>query len=154
MTEDEIRTLVLKAFEEATIIQFGPKPSPAVQIQIANARTRLVAFARVQAQTFAEGWLIVDVERKLSADDAQPIPLDRSPLRSRRPYRPPCREPRVARDGLQNLQHNGRSREQAPRSRLRRMVARSEIRLAIKWESDKAWIDCNSPLPKYSRALA
>jgi ATP-dependent helicase/nuclease subunit B len=80
MTEDEIRTLVLQAFAEATEKQFGPKPSPAVQIQMANARTRLVAFARVQAQTFAEGWLIVDVERKLAAEDAQPLHIGSLPL--------------------------------------------------------------------------
>lgn len=69
MPEDQIRDLVLSAFEATAKKQFGPVPPPAVQVQLANARTRLLAFAPLQAEIFAAGWQIIDAERKLSATD-------------------------------------------------------------------------------------
>ncbi|PXA03426.1 hypothetical protein DDZ13_12085 [Coraliomargarita sinensis] len=72
-TEQEIRERVQQLLQEAALEQFGPQPAPAVQVQLANAATRLNAFARVQASCFAEGWLILDVERRLSADDDNPL---------------------------------------------------------------------------------
>ena len=80
MTADEIRTLVLPAYEEAAGEHFGPSPAPAVQVQMANARTRLVAFARVQAEAFADGWQIIDAERKLPADADDALRIGPLPL--------------------------------------------------------------------------
>ena len=60
-------------------IQFGKNPAPAVQIQIASAEIRLKSFARVQAMCFSEGWVILDVERKLEATDENPLHI--GPLR-------------------------------------------------------------------------
>ena len=148
MAEDEIRALVLKAFEEATVIQFGPKPSPAVQIQIANARTRLVAFARAQAQTFAEGWLIVDVERKLAADDAQPIHIGSLPLSGvvDRIDR------HVESQAWRVMDYKTFSAAADPASKhlgaaSAGWLPEAEIRLTIKdREFDKAWIDLQLPL--------
>jgi ATP-dependent helicase/nuclease subunit B len=73
MKEDVIRKCVLDAFTKITYEHFGRQPTPAVRIQIENARTRLIAFARVQAGIFEEGWMIVDVEKKLSADGETPL---------------------------------------------------------------------------------
>lgn len=54
---------------------FGTEKAPAVQIQIANASARLHAFARVQAEAFAEGWLILSAERRLRPDDPNPLKI-------------------------------------------------------------------------------
>lgn len=64
---------------EVTQLQFGQHPAPAVQIQIASARTRLDAFSREQAKCFSEGWVILDVERKL--EETGKNPLNIGPLR-------------------------------------------------------------------------
>ena len=56
-------------------LQFGMQPTPAVQVQLASAGGRLHAFARIQAQCFAEGWIIRDVERKLEVDVDTPLAI-------------------------------------------------------------------------------
>ncbi|MGB0409179.1 MAG: PD-(D/E)XK nuclease family protein [Opitutales bacterium] len=65
--EQDIRQHVQRLLEAEALAQFGPAPAPAVRVQIANAATRLHAYARIQAACFAEGWIILDVERKLEA---------------------------------------------------------------------------------------
>ncbi len=56
-------------------LQFGTQPTPAVQVQLASAVVRLHAFARIQAQCFAEGWIIRDVERKVEVDVDTPLAI-------------------------------------------------------------------------------
>lgn len=72
-TEQQIRERVQHFLQEEALEQFGPQPAPAVQVQLANATIRLNAFARVQAACFAEGWVILDVERKLAAEGETPL---------------------------------------------------------------------------------
>lgn len=66
--EAHIRNRVQALMQAEALRLFGPEPMPAVRVQLANAATRLHAFARVQADCFQEGWEILEVERKLSAD--------------------------------------------------------------------------------------
>jgi ATP-dependent helicase/nuclease subunit B len=79
LEEDVIRRCALDAFTEIVHGRFGKQPTPAVRIQIENARTRLHAFARIQAALFKEGWVIVDAEKKLSASGE--TALDIGPLK-------------------------------------------------------------------------
>lgn len=60
-----IQQRVQVLMQEEALRLFGPQPTPAVQIQLANASTRLNSFARTQADCFAEGWQIIDAERRL-----------------------------------------------------------------------------------------
>ena len=71
--ESTIREWVQQELEKEAKRQFGPNPAPAVQVQMANAASRLNAFARKQAECFAEGWMILQVEEKLSADSEHPL---------------------------------------------------------------------------------
>jgi len=66
--ESIIYQRVQHLLEQEARLQFGTQPTPAVQVQLASAVVRLHAFARIQAQCFAEGWIIRDVERKLEED--------------------------------------------------------------------------------------
>ena len=68
LDEPTIRQRVQQLLESVARAEFGAKPAPAVQVQLASAAARLHAFARVQAECFAEGWVILDVERKLEAE--------------------------------------------------------------------------------------
>lgn len=52
---------------------FGPSPSPTVRVQLEAVKARLREFARVQAAEFAAGWRIIATERKLAADDPEPL---------------------------------------------------------------------------------
>jgi len=72
---ERIEELVLMHLDGAVHTLFGPTPSPAVRIQIEAARMRLGGFARVQAEEFAAGWRIVEVERKLDAEAANPLQI-------------------------------------------------------------------------------
>ncbi len=67
LDESTIRQRVQQLLEQQARLQFGTQPTPAIQIQLASAVVRIHAFARIQAQCFAEGWIIRDVERKLEA---------------------------------------------------------------------------------------
>lgn len=75
LDEPTIHKRVQKLLEQAAHLQFGTQPAPAVQVQLANAAARLHAFARVQAECFAEGWIILDVERKLEAEGDHPLSI-------------------------------------------------------------------------------
>jgi ATP-dependent helicase/nuclease subunit B len=68
-----IRKEVQKLLQKEALRQFGPQPAPAVRVQIANAEARLNAFAREQAQCFADGWIILEAERKLKAYGDDPL---------------------------------------------------------------------------------
>lgn len=73
LSERDITDALLPVLEAAARWRFGLAPSPAVRIQIENIKARLIAFARIQAAEFAAGWVIRDVERKLSADGPNPL---------------------------------------------------------------------------------
>lgn len=73
--EQEIRQQVQQLLKEEALDLFGPEPAPAVRVQLANAATRLHAFARIQAECFAEGWMILAAERKLEADAADALKI-------------------------------------------------------------------------------
>lgn len=68
LDEQEIRQQAQQLLEREALELFGPEPAPAVRVQLANASARLSAFARVQAECFNEGWIIIAAERKLDAD--------------------------------------------------------------------------------------
>jgi ATP-dependent helicase/nuclease subunit B len=70
-----IERLVMEHLDAAVMSLFGPAPSPAVRIQVEGARARLRAFARVQAEQFAQGWRIVATEKKLESDGDNPLSL-------------------------------------------------------------------------------
>ncbi len=59
---------------------FGPSPSPAVRVQLEAIKLRLRAFARVQAEEYAAGWRIIESERKLSAEEPDPLRIGPLPL--------------------------------------------------------------------------
>jgi ATP-dependent helicase/nuclease subunit B len=75
LDEATIRKRVQQLLQEESLLQFGPQPAPAVQIQLANAAARLYAFARVQATCFEAGWMILDVERALDAESDQALKI-------------------------------------------------------------------------------
>jgi ATP-dependent helicase/nuclease subunit B len=73
LDEPTIREWVQQELEKEAKRQFGSNPAPAVRVQLANAASRLNAFARKQAECFAEGWMIRQVEEKLEADGEHPL---------------------------------------------------------------------------------
>lgn len=73
LDEATIHEWVQGELEKEAQRQFGPNPAPAVQVQLASAASRLNAFARKQAECFAEGWIILQVEEKLEADSDKPL---------------------------------------------------------------------------------
>ena len=73
--EGKIEHFVLGHLEASVKRLFGPSPSPAVRVQVAAAKIRLISFARVQAEQFAAGWRIVSAERKLAADTENPFQI-------------------------------------------------------------------------------
>jgi ATP-dependent helicase/nuclease subunit B len=75
LDESTIRQRVQQLLEQEARLQFGTQPTPAVQVQLASAVARLHAFAHIQAQCFAEGWIIRDVERKLEVDSDAPLAI-------------------------------------------------------------------------------
>jgi ATP-dependent helicase/nuclease subunit B len=66
--EKEISSVVMAGLADEVGLRFGERPAPAVRVQIEAARVRLLAFARVQAKEFADGWRIIDVERESRGD--------------------------------------------------------------------------------------
>lgn len=75
LDESAIRKRTQQLLEQEAKAQFGARPAPAVQVQLASASARLNAFARIQAGCFAEGWQILAVERKLDADGDLPLTI-------------------------------------------------------------------------------
>jgi hypothetical protein len=53
--------------------RFGTEPMPAVRLQMARLRQRLIAFSHLQAQMRAEGWVIRDCEKKFEANNTLDI---------------------------------------------------------------------------------
>ena len=78
LDEATIRSRAQQLLVEEARRLFGPSPAPALRVQLASAQARLRAFARAQAACFAEGWVILEAERKLEAD--APEPLNIGPL--------------------------------------------------------------------------
>jgi hypothetical protein len=70
-----------QAIEEFLIAQavrlarrrFGTEPMPAVRLQMARLRQRLLAFSHLQAQLRAEGWVIRECEKKFEESNALDI---------------------------------------------------------------------------------
>lgn len=75
LNESGIRQRTGQLLEQEAHAQFGAQPAPAVRIQLASAAARLQAFSRVQAECFAGGWQILDVERKLDAESTQALSI-------------------------------------------------------------------------------
>jgi len=78
-SEHKIRNLVHDFLKEEIFRRFGPDPSPVIKVQAEAARVRLSSFARVQAEQYAGGWRIEQVERKIPAED--PLALTIGPLK-------------------------------------------------------------------------
>lgn len=55
--------------------RFGPEPSPVVRVQAEAALVRLRSFARVQAEQYAAGWRIMDVEKKIEAESSEALTI-------------------------------------------------------------------------------
>ncbi len=70
--EREIETYLLDTLADVARQRFGPKPMPAVRIQLARLQQRLRSFARFQAQHRALGWRIMHCELSF----AGVVPLD------------------------------------------------------------------------------
>ena len=75
LNESTIYQRVQQLLDQEARLQFGSQQAPAIQVQLASAVVRLHAFARIQAQCFAEGWIIRDVERKLEVDEDTPLSI-------------------------------------------------------------------------------
>lgn len=63
-----IEKIVLQELASDVLRLFGPSPTAAIRVQLEAAQVRLRAFARVQAEEFAAGWRITDVEKPIAAD--------------------------------------------------------------------------------------
>ncbi len=61
-----IRDFLLEAVDQLSMQWFGPNPTLPVRIQVQAARARLIQAADIQAQTRAEGWMILETELSLS----------------------------------------------------------------------------------------
>jgi ATP-dependent helicase/nuclease subunit B len=135
---EEIASAVLAALETEVRRRFGTDPSPAVRVQIEAARVRLISFAAVQADQVAQGWKILEVERKSLGDlHLAGIPLS-------------AKIDRIERNGdrLRVLDYkthaSGKSPEENhlhPRSRA--FLPEAETMLRGK---PKAWVDLQLPL--------
>jgi len=69
----KIEKIVLGTLEAEAGRLFGPDPAPAVRVQLEALKVRLRVFARVQAEEFAAGWRILDVERPVKPDGPSPL---------------------------------------------------------------------------------
>ncbi len=63
-----LRDFLLAALDREAAERFGPELTLPLLVQFESARQRLTRAAEVQAQTRADGWAIVDVERKFVLD--------------------------------------------------------------------------------------
>jgi RecB family exonuclease len=70
--EDEL----IDALDRYAKQHFGPSPSPAVRLQVEQARRRLRHVARVQAERRKEGWQIVKVEDSVGSHNNAGIEVD------------------------------------------------------------------------------
>jgi hypothetical protein len=77
-----IEAFLLEALRRAGTERFGPRPMPAVRIQLARLEQRLRAFARVQARERADGWVIRLTEHAFDEDAVLEVPgQDPMPIR-------------------------------------------------------------------------
>lgn len=60
--EDEIRGFLFQTLDAVVEERFGTQPRPTVQVQMAQLRQRLAAFARCQAEWRMAGWRILHTE--------------------------------------------------------------------------------------------
>ena len=67
-TATRIEKIVVEELANDALRLFGPSPTAAIRVQLEAARVRLRAFARVQAEEFASGWRIKEVEKPIAAD--------------------------------------------------------------------------------------
>lgn len=67
---DEIFAFLKKQLEALVSKRFGPTKSAALEIQVAQAEQRLLAFAAEQAKRVAEGWIIKYTELEIKKGDA------------------------------------------------------------------------------------
>jgi ATP-dependent helicase/DNAse subunit B len=70
--EDEL----IDALDRYAKQHFGPSPSPAVRLQVEQARRRLRHVARVQAERRKQGWQIVKVEDSVGSHNNAGIEVD------------------------------------------------------------------------------
>jgi len=70
--EDVVRAALHAALDVEVRARFGPRPQPAVLVQVEQLRHRLERFARRQAQSTRDGWRIAAVEWEPTA----PVTLD------------------------------------------------------------------------------
>ena len=70
-----IEKIVLEEFQIEAVNQFGPSPTAAVRVQLESAQVRLRAFARVQADEYAAGWRILEVEKRIAPDADSPLKI-------------------------------------------------------------------------------
>ncbi len=73
--EEKIRACLLAGLDRAVAEQFGPRQPLSLLLQIEAARQRLRAAAAVQAETCRNGWVIAEVEKKLSVLRGAPFGL-------------------------------------------------------------------------------
>ncbi len=77
---DAIAEFLLDHFADRVRAQFGVSLAPAVQLQVEQARARLMAFAEKQAQQAAAGWEIVAVEAEVGVESGISFNVDGEPL--------------------------------------------------------------------------
>jgi len=82
MEEVELQRLLLARLELEARRRFGSRPLPAVRVQLAQLRARLVALAAWQAGRNREGWRIaaVEVPRYSREERGTPFPVDDLPF--------------------------------------------------------------------------
>jgi hypothetical protein len=69
----DIKSAVLANLESEVGERFGADPSPAVRVQIAAAKERLISFARIQAAEAKQGWKILKVEHRFGSGEGEKL---------------------------------------------------------------------------------
>jgi hypothetical protein len=81
--EARIAEMLQDFLEQLALKLFGRRRSPAIQIQLAQLRERLRAFAARQAERAKDGWRIMAVEKDLDKDPSALLMVDEAPIRLR-----------------------------------------------------------------------
>jgi ATP-dependent helicase/nuclease subunit B len=76
--EEAVARVLNRILDDLVAERFGPRPVPAVRIQVQHLKARLGAFARWQAAWVADGWRVVCVERY--AGEGVPFQVDGEPV--------------------------------------------------------------------------
>ena len=74
--EQQVAAGLIRQLERVVTSRYGPRPHPAVQLQVRSCRNRLAAFARVQCEQRALGWQIVETEKAFEL----PVVVDDRPI--------------------------------------------------------------------------